>query len=82
MSDLKKESLPKTLENLNRLLKGESGENYDNLVELVSNDENLNTYEQSIRLIIIDSLKSKDGVVKALLSDDVRQIKRALHCRW
>lgn len=82
MEELKKQTLSETYENLNRLYKGESGENYDNLKDIIKNEEALTSYEQSMRLIIIDSLRSKEGVVKALLSDDPFQIKRALRCNW
>lgn len=82
IADLKKQTLPETYESLGRKFKGESGENYDNLMDLINNKKVLNADEQSMRLIIIDSLQSKEGIIKALLSDDLFQIKRALKCKW
>lgn len=78
----KKETPFQTYENINRALKSNPEEICSSFLKNSGDAENLDSYEKSVKLIIIDTLKSKDGVIAALLSNDKQQIRRALHCKW
>lgn len=82
ISGLRKDTPSKTYENVNRSLRAESKLFNGNWTEFAGNTEPLNSFEKSLKLIVIDTLKSKEGVIQALLSNDVQQIRRALRCKW
>ncbi|KAL0271467.1 UNVERIFIED_CONTAM: hypothetical protein PYX00_008551 [Menopon gallinae] len=79
---LKKDTLEATYEHVNRLVKEESGENFDNVKEFIEYNDKLNVFEKKVQAIIVDSLKIKEGVINALLSDDIHLIRRVLKCDW
>lgn len=79
---LKKDTLEATYEHVNRLVKEESGENFDNVKDFVEYNDKLNVFEKKVQAVIVDSLRIKEGVVNALLSDDNHLIRRVLKCDW
>ncbi|KAK6631382.1 hypothetical protein RUM44_005909 [Polyplax serrata] len=81
-SCMSKDSVGQTYCYLNKLIKGKSVKDFDNARELVKPLETLSLFEDSLRLVLVDSLQLADNVVEILFSQNNYHINRILKCHW
>lgn len=79
---MSKDSVGQTYCYLNKLIKGKSVKDFDNARELVKPLETLSLFEDSLRLVLVDSLQLADNVVEILFSQNNYHINRILKCHW